>query len=108
MSVATRLRRLLDVTFGPPCRFGCGQRVHPNMVEAHESYDHAGDELLTGPEPDWSAPGETFTFIAIGPAGDRFEWIAATLEQASVVWAALGKPNVVEIPKRPRRHGDVS
>lgn len=39
----TRLRRLADAIWGAHCRLGCGVRVFPRDVHAHELLDHAGD-----------------------------------------------------------------
>lgn len=38
-----RLAQLLDAIFGSRCRYGCGTRVYPRDVAAHEHHDHAGD-----------------------------------------------------------------
>lgn len=31
--------------FGPRCRWGCGERVHPANTVAHFQIEHAGDLL---------------------------------------------------------------
>ena len=36
------LAMTLDALLGRHCVYGCGQRVYPKDVAAHNHYDHAG------------------------------------------------------------------
>jgi len=38
-----RWANFLDGLLGPRCRLGCGQRVFPVDVRAHEDTNHVGD-----------------------------------------------------------------